>query len=130
MGGGGSTQSVSLTDSSQFFFLMTSLSCLLHFCCISGLSTAQLSAIKEEYQAASFPGLDIPMNQVILMMTIAIITITMDIPMNQVIMMMTITMIPMNQVILIMTITIIINMMKIGLPANSHQSYSHVGIYQ
>ena len=30
----------------------------------SGLSSAQLSVIKKEYQASSFPGLDIPMNQV------------------------------------------------------------------
>ena len=29
-----------------------------------GLSNAQLTEIKKEYQASSFPGLDIPMNQV------------------------------------------------------------------
>ena len=33
----------------------------------TGLSSAQLSAIKKEYQASSFPGLEIPMNQVITM---------------------------------------------------------------
>ena len=35
-----------------------------YFCYFSGLSSAQLSVIKNEYQASSFPGLDIPMNQV------------------------------------------------------------------
>ena len=37
---------------------------ILKFCYFSGLSSAQLSVIKNEYQASSFPGLDIPMNQV------------------------------------------------------------------
>ena len=45
----------------------------------SGLSSAQLSAIKKEYQASSFPGLDIPMNQVITMISIVMIIMIMTV---------------------------------------------------